>query len=236
MTRRHPPSGPPAPARDGEWTVASFAGSLRFLRVTWILWIASFLCLYSIPSWLFVFEADGHVSAHLCSIDRTLLLHTDSWMWDSENWLPGALALRDGEIWIPAGLALIVPAALCWLLARRAGSPFVLRRAAEGVTHDYRSPRPWRIDTSPRVVRRRVALHAGRMGLALALSFGAVLDLMGTSFHQRPAMCCICSAWAFRSVPEYLFFTSLLLAVAMAHVPLTSRVLGKPPRPPRGRG
>jgi hypothetical protein len=203
-------------------TPASFHNSLRFLRLTWMFWLASFLVLYADPV---IFFDVLDVARFDLSLQNPLHVHTDeAWSWSLSLWLPMALAI-------------VVPRALHGALARRNGSPFLLQRNLANLTHDYRSPPPWLVATSPRMVRRMVTLYCGRLGIAIGISFIPFRVLMQTTFVDNWG----CVSWPYvRSVPEHLAFVSMLLGVAAFHVPTTCRVLGKEPPvtlvTPRGHG
>jgi len=117
-------------------------------------------------------------------------------------------------------LAVALPVTLHAAFARRVGSPFVLARSTARMPQDYRSSRPWTTTLSPRAARRLIAIYAGRLGFAMACSF----------IHDYG-----CDFWPHvRSVPEHMFFVSLLLGITVFHVPTARRVLGEKPRRTRG--
>jgi hypothetical protein len=202
--------------------LASVDGSLRFLRITWMLWLGSFLVLYALPVIVLVLPEPRGRSYLLAEDGRIIgaLLTGTEWGWDA-------------ELWLPALLAVVVPAVLHVLLARRARSPFFLARSVGAATHDYRSCQPWGIETSVRAARRLGGLYAGRMGLAMGLGWVTYLALYQTTFHVRGMSC---FPVAERSIAEYLFYVSILFGAAMVHVPITRRVLGAPPRITHPRG
>lgn len=192
-------------------TSAQRGASLRLLRFTWMLWLASFLVIFARPT--FFFEQIS-LAAELKY--RDLWERTpgagDPWSWDL-------------ELCVPMALALVVPSLVHRVLARRVGSPFVLQQG-RAVVADYRSPRPWVVTTSQPIVRRLVGLYAGRLGTAMALSILPFDVLMSTHFWLNFG--CLHYSYV-RSVPEHLAFAVMLFGVAAYHVPTTSRVVGRRP-------
>lgn len=221
MMRSQDDDGEPGGARDGRrsawrrWAadLERLGGSLLVLRGTWILWIASFLALYAFPT-LFVEAAE------------TAAFYVNAWDWAVPYPYRWGSWTWDVELWLPMVLAVVAPAALHRWLARRAGSPFVVSRATDAVTHDYRSPGRWVIRTSPRVVRRLVTLYAARLALALTICMLPLNVLFHTRFRENFG--CVWYPYV-RSPSELVGFATMLLAVALFHVPFTRRVLGQRP-------
>jgi hypothetical protein len=186
------------------------ARRLRLLRVTWLLWLGSFVALYAYPV-VFLFMLDALEPAAW----RRSHESSEPWRWDP-------------FLWVPMVLAVLVPRALHRALARRVGSPFVLQRDVRCEARDYRSPYPWKAVASEPAVRLLAALYAGRLGVAVGLSFLSFRVLMQTTFFDFPGLCTFDWRLA-RSLPEYLAFATALLGAAVYHVPTTRRVLGLPP-------
>ncbi|CAN5924229.1 hypothetical protein BH11MYX4_BH11MYX4_50140 [soil metagenome] len=181
------------------------------LRVAWMLWLASFLVLFAMPL-LF-----GRLDSWLGPLDAPSV--DEPWSWDL-------------ELIVPMGLALVLPSLVHGALARRVGSAFFLEQR-RAVIADYRSPQPWGVTTSRRALRMRIGLHAGRLGLAMALSAKPFSVLMSTRFVNDWG--CLVFPYV-RSVPEHLTFTMLLFIIALFHVPTTARVLGARPSVATARG
>jgi hypothetical protein len=177
--------------------------SLRTLQSIWTLWLASFLILYAYPV-AFVMWNGTPLSLIYPSTGP------QSWTWSCELWLPMALALA-------------LPTIYFGILARRAGSAFVLTPVRDADALHYRASPTWRPVASPRPFRRRVSGYIVRLTMAIGFSFIPFYVLASSRFVENVG--CVIYTYV-RSPLEHLGFVTLLFTVALFHVPLRRRVLG----------